>query len=163
MNTVKRLKLTDCLNITGDGLSPLCGSVALEQIDLSRVGMHQGDLLSRHAGREPLISADHVIPVLDSIVGEEGSSLNDLQLPKFWHQSRMLDDFLTRYIRYLQSQPAICSECQRDGEQYIDKILLSSHSENKPLVAVLEVLHEFFNGNGLPEAYLSNRTKSDTI
>ena len=35
VNWVKRLKLTNCVNITGVGLVPLCGSAIINQIDLS--------------------------------------------------------------------------------------------------------------------------------
>ena len=35
VNKVKRLKLTNCVNITGVGLVPLCGSAIINQIDLS--------------------------------------------------------------------------------------------------------------------------------
>jgi hypothetical protein len=35
VNEVKRLKLTNCINITGIGLKPLRGSVIIEHIDLS--------------------------------------------------------------------------------------------------------------------------------
>eukprot|EP00985_Skeletonema_marinoi_P001863 scaffold758_cov116-Skeletonema_marinoi.AAC.4 len=38
VNRVKRLKLTNCVNITGVGLEPLRGSLIIEQIDLSLVG-----------------------------------------------------------------------------------------------------------------------------
>ena len=38
--TVKRLKLAGCVNITGRGLDTLRGLTVLEQIDLSLVGKH---------------------------------------------------------------------------------------------------------------------------
>ena len=38
VNNVKRLRLTNCIKITGAGLRPLRGSTIIEQIDLSLVG-----------------------------------------------------------------------------------------------------------------------------
>ncbi|KAK1740898.1 hypothetical protein QTG54_008150 [Skeletonema marinoi] len=42
VNKVKRLKLTNCVNIIGVGLEPLRGSLIIEQIDLSLVGSTSG-------------------------------------------------------------------------------------------------------------------------
>eukprot|EP00984_Skeletonema_dohrnii_P007877 scaffold2901_cov91-Skeletonema_dohrnii-CCMP3373.AAC.21 len=46
VNRVKKLKLTNCINITGVGLEPLRGSTIIEQIDLSLVGDHQSPNIS---------------------------------------------------------------------------------------------------------------------
>eukprot|EP00984_Skeletonema_dohrnii_P018372 scaffold8557_cov100-Skeletonema_dohrnii-CCMP3373.AAC.12 len=82
VNKVKRLKLTNCVNITGVGLEPLRGSLIIEQIDLSLVGEHQSPSISP----EPQISCSHVLPILDSIIEREGCSLMHLQFPQVWRE-----------------------------------------------------------------------------
>eukprot|EP00985_Skeletonema_marinoi_P013791 scaffold6883_cov82-Skeletonema_marinoi.AAC.1 len=67
VNKVKRLKLTNCVNITGVGLVPLRGSAIINQIDLSLVGEHQRPKINP----EPQISCDLVLPILDSIIERE--------------------------------------------------------------------------------------------
>ena len=44
VNSVKKLKLANCVNITGAGLEPLRGSLVIEQIDLSLTGEHENHL-----------------------------------------------------------------------------------------------------------------------
>ena len=46
INTVKALRLTNCINISGMGLEPLRGSTMIEKIDLSLVGDHKSPNLS---------------------------------------------------------------------------------------------------------------------
>ena len=81
VNNVKRLKLTNCLRITGAGLEPLRGSLIIEQIDLSLVGNESPDL-----DPEPPISCDIVLPILDSIIEREGCALMHLQFPTVWRK-----------------------------------------------------------------------------
>ena len=57
------MKLAGCVNITGDGLGILRGSVVLEQIDLSilgRLGWHESPVLRPKS----LISEEVVLPIL---------------------------------------------------------------------------------------------------
>ena len=77
---MKRLKLANCVNITGAGLEPLRGSLIIEQIDLSLVEEHQRPKINP----EPQISWGHVLPILDSIIEREGCSLMHLQFPSVW-------------------------------------------------------------------------------
>ena len=111
-NKVKRLRLTNCVNITGSGLEPLRGSEVIEQIDMSLVGDHVEPIpletwhpplcLAELTGFcrpsvspvcfqiDPLLSRELVLPVLDSIISREGCSLKHLQFPKLdglCHQS----------------------------------------------------------------------------
>ena len=60
MNKLESVKLPHCINIRGDGLAPLRGSVVLRKVDLSIVS-EEVDTLT------PKISIDAVLPVLDSI------------------------------------------------------------------------------------------------
>lgn len=118
VNNVESLKLTSCLGIVGSGLEPLRGSTALERIDLSLVGRHESPIISP----EPPISADVVLPILDSIVGSEGSSLVHVQLPRKWLAERggALHNFLESHVRALNARRIQCSgeECDRTCDEY---------------------------------------------
>ncbi|KAL7458674.1 hypothetical protein ACHAWC_010260 [Mediolabrus comicus] len=106
---VKRLKLTNCINITGSGLWPLRGSTIIEQIDLSivRNGMPQLDI-------DPSISHDVVLPILDSIINRrEECSLKQLQLPSVWIMTGVswkdpVNSFLERYQSVFVQSFAVC-------------------------------------------------------
>ena len=70
--TLKKLKLTGCVNITGRGLEPLRGStvIVIEHIDLSLVKQYESPAIDP----EPSISEAEVIPILDSIITADGNS-----------------------------------------------------------------------------------------
>lgn len=115
-NTVKRLKLAGCINIYGSGLEPLRDSIILEQIDLSILGQNIRPTISHR----PMISIDAAIPVLDSIVAVNGSSLKQIQLPHKWVQSEWneaLAEFLMRYNHLLDSRQFNCVGCVTIGRQ----------------------------------------------
>ena len=115
VNTIKKLKLKGCVNITGRALEPLRGSKVLEQIDLSLVGAEGTWNESPDLPFVPDISSEVVIPILDSIIDVEGSALEHIQLPKKWRveQSDLLRHFLARYNRALNSRELTCSHKQR--------------------------------------------------
>ena len=78
--TVKRLKLAGCINITGRGLDLLRGSTQLELMDTSLVGKHEDlDIV-----KEPILSQEVVMPILESIVATDGCSLKYVNLPTKW-------------------------------------------------------------------------------
>ncbi|KAL7539462.1 hypothetical protein ACHAXR_009306 [Thalassiosira sp. AJA248-18] len=106
---LKKLKLTGCVNITGNGLEILRGSVVLEQIDLSLVGQHERPVIYP----EQSISETATLPILDSIIDAVGSSLKYIQLPHAWRkkQSSLLDQFLRRYEVFLGYRRSSCSKC----------------------------------------------------
>jgi len=112
VNNLKKLRLTNCIHVTGVGLEPLRGSTIMQQINLSLVGDHESPKLDP----EPPISCAEVIPILDSIIqrGEE-CSLKHLVFPKVWRNERNTESdfhaFLTRYNGYLSSRGDICLEC----------------------------------------------------
>ena len=97
---LKKLKLCGCVNITGHGLNPLRGSVALEQIDISLVRKHENPFNIK----PPKISQEVVVPILDSILSANGCSLKCILFPWNW-----LDDgpsgpvigFRNRYNQYI--------------------------------------------------------------
>ena len=112
VNNLKRLKLANCTNITGTCLEPLRGSLIIEQIDLSLVGEHQNPDLDP----PPPISCDHVLPILDSIVANEGCSLMHLQFPSMWRKDPSIHSefhaFLGRYNQMYRSRGVVtCLEC----------------------------------------------------
>ena len=126
VNKLKRLKLTNCLHITGECLEPLRGSEVIEQIDLSLVEKHQSPDLDP----PPPISCDVVLPILDSIIEREGCSLMHLQFPAKWRKKRrsrndvdensaQFDQFLRRYSDTLLNRGVNlgvigCQKCDRN-------------------------------------------------
>jgi hypothetical protein len=119
VNNVRKLRLANCINITGAGLEPLRGSAIIEQIDLSLVGKHQSPILNP----EPPISCEFVLPVLHSILGSGGCSLKHLQFPIKWRnlsysltrQGMQLQQFLTRYDEFMQRRVRVsCLNCSYD-------------------------------------------------
>ncbi|KAL7527050.1 hypothetical protein ACHAXR_001778 [Thalassiosira sp. AJA248-18] len=90
--SLKKLKLTGCANISGHGLDPLRGSTVLEQIDLSLAAQHE----SPGIDPEPSISETAALPILDSIVGVDDSSLKYIQLPHAWREKQ--SPFLARFL-----------------------------------------------------------------
>jgi len=118
VNNIKKLRLTNCINITGVGLEPLRGSMIIQQIDLSLVGDHESPVLYP----VPPLSCTKVLPILDSIIerGEE-CVLKHVQFPKVWRFERNVDSdfhaFLARYNGMLGNRErdrVICLECSRN-------------------------------------------------
>ena len=107
---LKKIKLTGCVNITGVGLIPLCGSVALEQIDLSLVGEHKSPVLDP----KPLLSDDHVLPILDSIIDRHTNGLRSIVFPKSWRensQNAVLNYFMRRCNQMFERRNITCTKC----------------------------------------------------
>ena len=98
VNTVTKLRLTNCIKITGACLEPLRGSRVIKEIDLSLVGRHQSPLLDP----EPPISTHIVLPVLDDIIAR-GDEAILIQFPNAWRQQRSnyFCEFVVRYNRLL--------------------------------------------------------------
>jgi len=113
VNNLKKLRLTNCIHVTGAGLMPLRASTIIRQIDLSLVGDHESPRLDP----APLILCTDVLPILDSIIerGEE-CSLKHLMLPNEWRKERNTESdfhaFLTRYNELLCSREGRCLECR---------------------------------------------------
>ncbi len=117
VNKVQKLKLTNCINISGAGLASLRGSEVIEKIDLSLNGDHE----SAEISPVPAISCDIVVPILDSIIEDEGSSLMHIQFPKHWHErstDSAFHQFLLRYKAVLEDPRYIncCMECDEEIE-----------------------------------------------
>jgi hypothetical protein len=123
VHNVKKLKLTNCTNLTGVGLGPLRGSIIIQQIDLSLVGKHQ----SPEIDPEPPISCEAVLPILNSIISQDRCVLKHLQFPYKWQRAeeqQQFVTFLTRYNQMLRSRGDVhCLRCNenlpRHGQQWI--------------------------------------------
>lgn len=110
VSTVKKLRLTDCIKITGKGLAPLSGSLVIEQIDLSLVGDRQSTILDP----KPKISFDCVLPILDSIVAKEGCVLKHLRYPQVWNNKLGLEAFISRYDQMFCNREIVtCLKCKQ--------------------------------------------------
>ena len=120
-DVLKRLSLAGCINISGMGLEPLRGSVALEQIDLSRTDKNIDDpaILSYPYPnpRMSVLSEEIVVNLLDSIVNKDGCSLKYILFPQMWRDetfvSSVIGDFRTRYNQMYQNRQLECSKCNR--------------------------------------------------
>ncbi len=123
VNTLKIFRLTNCVNINGNGLEPLRGSEMIEIIDLSMMAEH-GDLLSY----PPTISCELVLPILDSII-VEGSALKHLQFPRYWRRrSSNFRKFVLRLDQMLHDRGMYrCSKC--NGERERNETYLSLWSD----------------------------------
>ena len=121
VNNVKRLKLTNCTNITGTCLEPLRGSTMIEQIDLSPDCQYP----------EPPISCDHVLPILDSMIETEDCALMHLHFPPAWREERSTDSdfhaFIGRYNEMRAGREETrCFECNHrlphTGDKWISTV-----------------------------------------
>ena len=127
VNKLKRLRLTNCIKISGICLEPLRRSTVIEQIDLSLTD----DGESPRLDPEPPISYYAVMPILDSIVAADACALKHLQFPhKFRTDTdRSIDStfhaFIERYIEMRDNRDAItCLNCDgslpQHGRPWID-------------------------------------------
>ena len=109
---IERVCLTNCVNIIGFGLEPLRGSTSLESLGM--------DIPSDgNQNKQPSLCGSAVIPILDSIIEKDGSSLNFIELPETWQRpgNQNLDDFLERYNNAMNSRRFTCSGCSSDREK----------------------------------------------
>ena len=112
VNNLKRLKLTNCIKITGTCLVPLRGSTIIEQIDLS-LDEQNADIIPALP-----ISCDHVLPILDSIIEREDCELRHLRFPSMWRKEPSTDSafhaFIGRYNEMKRNMGRTpCLECNR--------------------------------------------------
>ncbi len=110
---VKRLLLTNCVNITGAGLSPLRHSTSIEQIDMSLVKVRERPELHP----VPPLSCDQVLPILHGIISQERNSLKNVQFPHSWRRSDPVDPQLVEYLRVynqmLENRTIFCKKCNK--------------------------------------------------
>ena len=107
---LKKLKLTGCTNISGEGLDPLRGSVLLEQIDLSLVAEHK----SPEIYQTPL-SQENILTILDTIIERDDNVLRSIVFPKRWREQQRgntaLTAFMGRCNQMFDRRNIACAEC----------------------------------------------------
>jgi hypothetical protein len=136
VNKVKRLKLTNCINITGIGLQPLRGSRIIEYIDLSLTRSGQNSRIYEN----PAISCNEVLPILDSMIAAEGGcAVRKIEFPMKWREGASVEfrGFLERYnalwVTRTENNSTICrcAECEqnvlkddgwREDETWVDAV-----------------------------------------
>lgn len=123
VRTIKVFKVTGLFNIVGNGLEPLRGSRLLEHIDLNPGTLEplklvpSGGVATEMSGilagmkHYSSLSEQAIVPILDSIITVEGSSLKQLNFPKKWRANKipLLTQFLNRYNRALNRRELPCS------------------------------------------------------
>jgi len=89
VNNLEYMKLPHCINVRGDGLAPLHGSIVLKRVDLCIVSEEVNSMT-------PKLSPNVVLPILKSIMAKNQNLLRSLHLPKVWHDklSMRLKEFL---------------------------------------------------------------------
>ena len=109
VHNLKRLNLMNCFEITGVGLEPLRGSIVIEQIDVSILREYGAytDL-----PRPQILVSDHVEPILDSIIAQEGCALKHLQFPKMSKPSIEFNNRYNEMLR-LRNRRRDCFKCNR--------------------------------------------------
>jgi hypothetical protein len=121
VNKLKRLRLTNCTNITGIGLRPLLFSTTIEQIDLSLVGDGKSPVIDP----EPPISCEAVLPILHSIIMTEGCSLKHLELPYKWRKDTSTDSEFHAFVNIYNGMRGdrdnlSCLNCNEDLPTDVD-------------------------------------------
>lgn len=113
---LRKLKLAGCVNITGAGLDPLRGSAVLEQIVLSLVAEHKSPILDA----DPLLSCEHLLPILDSIIERDDNVLRSITFPECWRRggrNSLLNEFMGRCDEVFQRRSITCTECDESVEE----------------------------------------------
>jgi len=122
--TLKKLMLTNCINIIGHGLEPLRQSNVLQLLDLSLVGKHErpGKVHYDEKGhairyqQRDLLSAEVVLPIIDSIISSDGCALKYTVFPEMWHWrsdewATLLSGFAGRYNERFERARLSCAKC----------------------------------------------------
>ena len=118
VNKLKRLRLTNCTNITGEGLEPLRDSTIIEQIDLSLAG----DGENPRFDIDPPISCELVLPILFSIIAR--CSVKQLQFPFKWRKqiNSQFHAFIELYNQLWEIRNTVrCLNCNQNLIQNDDE------------------------------------------
>jgi len=98
-NNLKRLNLTHCFSIVGQGLSPLRGSVVLEKLDLGLVRQME----MPQAFNDIQLSEELVYDILNGILDVEGNTFKRLQVPRVWCTEGANNNPSERLIQFINS------------------------------------------------------------
>ena len=121
--TLKKLKLTNCINIIGHGLEPLRQSNVLQLLDLSLVGKYEYYGKLHHTRNRGLqrgkISHEAVLPIIDSIIACGRCALKYTVFPHLWTlrqpPTKLLElfgDFARRYNERFDRYGLSCDQCE---------------------------------------------------
>ena len=128
VNSVTQLRLTNCVNILGSGLKPLCGSKTIEHIDLSLVRDNRSPIIDP----EPALCCEQVLPILESIISSKGNAVRLVQFPWIWRQQGFSTDpdsefnlFLKKYDTHMRNRLCSCLNCNKQFGW-----LISTHDNN---------------------------------
>ena len=102
-DSLKTLKLRNNHGIDGSGLEPLKHSTTLMQIDLSFGFKNDCSYINT-------ISSSIGISILNSIIEQEGNSLQHVHMPKEWRlkKNQLLDQFIAKYNKLLSGRSMLC-------------------------------------------------------
>jgi len=93
VSNLEILRLPHCINVRGDGLSPLSGSIVLKKADLSIVSEEVDSMT-------PKLSINSVLPIFDGIMAKNQNSMSRLHIPKVWrdtHNERLNIFYVDNY------------------------------------------------------------------
>mmetsp|Transcript_12389 Transcript_12389/g.24785 ORF Transcript_12389/g.24785 Transcript_12389/m.24785 type:complete len:507 (+) Transcript_12389:90-1610(+) len=129
-NRIKKIRLTNCINVNGSGIWRLLESETIEHIDLSIVPDHKNPRVWCFNNMEKLLFR-HVVKLLDSIVSLDDlfnvrsvrkNSLQYLHLPWYWRscpEKPQMKAFMGRYKRMWESRVSVCARCTGKFEPMI--------------------------------------------
>jgi len=135
--TLKKLKLTNCINIIGDGLSPLRGSNVLELLDLSLVGKHESPSKVHYDEKgypiryqqRNLITPLAVLPIIESIIASDKCALMYTVFPDMWKwrsdEWALFEEFKRRYNERFERARLSCANCS--ASNVLSTSLLNVH------------------------------------
>ncbi|KAL7427817.1 hypothetical protein ACHAXM_001010 [Skeletonema potamos] len=105
-HSLKRLKLTNCINVVGQGLEPLQSSTVLEKLDLGLCRDFERPFWRRPADsfRETKLSEGAVCDILDSMLRNGESSLRRLQYPCEWYDENAEDNIMNDMDQIMRSR-----------------------------------------------------------
>ena len=111
INRLKRLRIVGCHGVTGDGLKPLRGSTALEEIDLSLEEVFDGCCIPSRF----LLHTETVIPILTHIIDVPGNFTRIIHLPRKFREdpSAIVGQFLTQFADLLHAEGYNCPGCRK--------------------------------------------------
>ena len=115
VNKIKKLRLSNCILLEGDGLWPLRRSTVIQQIDLSVVTGYTKSKLWK-AAQENYFENEDVFRTLLCIIHRPDNALKHIQLHwscrEGWLMPRFVDSFITEYNHMLIARGIrSCSKC----------------------------------------------------
>ena len=132
-NNLKRLNLTHCFSIVGQGLETLRGSAVLEKLDLGLVRQMEVPQLFTDAQ----ISGEVVYDILNGILEVEGNLFRRLQVPVAWcnegenntSPSESLSEFITGAQAFMNKKNLCAYFGYANLQSVLSKLAEDEHSD----------------------------------